>query len=52
MKRLYNSPEICDLKQSRLGKLQCLSYFEIRDRPVKTKPIFIRSVAVCKRSRP
>ncbi|CAF3982177.1 unnamed protein product [Adineta steineri] len=32
----YDSPEICDLKRSGLGKVPCLSYFEAPDRPVKT----------------
>ena len=32
----YDSPEICDLKQSGLGKVPCLSYFETQNRPAKT----------------
>ncbi|CAF3395784.1 unnamed protein product [Rotaria sp. Silwood2] len=32
----YDSPEICDLKRSGIGKVPCLSYFETQDRPVKT----------------
>ncbi|CAF3243916.1 unnamed protein product [Rotaria sp. Silwood2] len=32
----YDSPEICDLQQSGIGKVPCLSYFETQDRPVKT----------------
>ncbi|CAF1399589.1 unnamed protein product [Rotaria sordida] len=32
----YDSPEICDLKQSGIGKVPCLSYFETQDSPVKT----------------
>ncbi|CAF1643864.1 unnamed protein product, partial [Didymodactylos carnosus] len=32
----YDSPEICDLKKSGLGKVPCLSYFETEERPVKT----------------
>ncbi|UJR06900.1 hypothetical protein I4U23_011190 [Adineta vaga] len=32
----YDSPEICDLEKSRIGKVPCLSYFEIEERPVKT----------------
>ena len=32
----YDSPEICDLKQSGLGKVPCFSYFETKERPVKT----------------
>ncbi|CAF1440644.1 unnamed protein product [Adineta ricciae] len=32
----YDSPEICDLQRSGLGKVPCLSYFETEDRPVKT----------------
>ena len=32
----YDTPDICDLKESRIGKVPCFSYFEIQDRPVKT----------------
>ncbi|CAF1433488.1 unnamed protein product [Rotaria sordida] len=32
----YDSPEICDLIHSRIGKVPCFSYFETKDRPVKT----------------
>ncbi|CAF0842638.1 unnamed protein product [Didymodactylos carnosus] len=34
----YDSPTICDLKKSRIGKVPCLSYFETKDgtRPVQT----------------
>ncbi len=32
----YDSPEICDLIHSRIGKVPCLSYFETKGRPVKT----------------
>ncbi|CAF1383496.1 unnamed protein product [Rotaria sordida] len=32
----YDSAEICDLEQSGIGKVPCLSYFETQDRPVKT----------------
>ncbi|CAF4520780.1 unnamed protein product [Rotaria sp. Silwood2] len=40
----YDSPEICDLKRSGIGKVPCLSYFETEDRPVKT--IHARAAAV------
>ncbi|CAF5033173.1 unnamed protein product, partial [Rotaria sp. Silwood1] len=32
----YDSPEICDLIHSRIVKVPCFSYFETKDRPVKT----------------
>ncbi|CAF3807080.1 unnamed protein product [Rotaria socialis] len=32
----YDSPEICDLIHSRIGKVPCFSYFETKYRPVKT----------------
>ncbi|CAF1448399.1 unnamed protein product [Rotaria magnacalcarata] len=32
----YDSPEICDLQRSGIGKVPCLSYFEADDTPVKT----------------
>ncbi len=32
----YDSPEICDLVRSGIGPVPCLSYFETKDRPVKT----------------
>ncbi|CAF3927195.1 unnamed protein product [Rotaria sordida] len=32
----YDSPEICDLEQSGIGKVPCLSYFEADETPVKT----------------
>ncbi|CAF1275507.1 unnamed protein product [Didymodactylos carnosus] len=33
----YDSPEMCDLQQSDIGKVPCLSYFETNDEiPVKT----------------
>ncbi|CAF1252746.1 unnamed protein product [Rotaria sordida] len=32
----YDSPEICNLIHSRIGKVPCLSYFETKNRPVKT----------------
>ncbi|CAF0869750.1 unnamed protein product [Rotaria sordida] len=39
----YDSPDICDLKRSGIGKVPCLSYFETQDRPVKT----IRARTAC-----
>ncbi|UJR12029.1 hypothetical protein I4U23_016207 [Adineta vaga] len=32
----YDSSEICDLRQSGIGKVPCLSYFETSNQPVKT----------------
>ncbi|CAM4947719.1 unnamed protein product [Rotaria socialis] len=32
----YDSPEICNLQRSGIGKVPCLSYFEADDTPVKT----------------
>ncbi|CAF1189531.1 unnamed protein product [Adineta steineri] len=32
----YDTVEICDLIHSRIGKVPCFSYFETKDRPVKT----------------
>ncbi|CAF2842800.1 unnamed protein product, partial [Rotaria sp. Silwood2] len=32
----YDSPEICDLEQSGIGKIPCLSYFEADGTPAKT----------------
>ncbi|CAF4093732.1 unnamed protein product [Rotaria sordida] len=32
----YDSPEICDLERSGIGKVPCLSYFEADETPVKT----------------
>ncbi|CAF4834548.1 unnamed protein product, partial [Rotaria magnacalcarata] len=32
----YDSPEMCDLYRSGIGKVPCLSYFEAEETPVKT----------------